>query len=144
MMPSENPFLFMDMPKTVPESEMEITFVRSSGPGGQKVNKTSSKAVVRWNVDRSSAFTDEEKARIRDVHQSRITKDGDLIVTCAEQRSQFQNRYVAIETLREMVAAALEEEKERVPTKPTKAAKKRRMDDKRMTALKKQARRGWE
>ena len=134
----------MDMPKTVPESEMEITFVRSSGPGGQNVNKTSSKAVVRWNVDRASAFTEREKDRIRGKIQHRLTGDNDIIVTCMQERSQLQNKLMAMKALRDMVAAALEEEKERVPTRPTRAAKAHRMDEKRKTAEKKQSRRGWE
>jgi ribosome-associated protein len=139
----ENPFLSEPKP-TVPESEMGITFVRSSGPGGQKVNKTSSKAMVRWNVDRSASFSDEEKTRIHERLQHRLTNDGDLIVTCMQERSQLQNRIYAVRTLQELVSSALEEEKERKPTKPSKAAKRQRMDDKRKTAEKKQSRRGFD
>lgn len=142
MMPYENPFLPDNMPKTVPESEMEITFVRSSGPGGQRVNKAATKAQVRWNVDRSSAFSDAEKARIRERLQHRITGQGDLIVSCMQERSQVQNRAIAVQALRDMVAMALEEEKERVPTKPTRAAKERRIEEKKRTAEKKRERRG--
>lgn len=136
----ENPFVD-DLKPTVPESEMEITFVRSSGPGGQKVNKTSSKAAVRWNVDRSASFSDEQKARIRDRLRNRITKDGDLIVTRMQERSQLQNKLAAIRMLQDAVTMALEEVTERKPTAPSKAAKNQRMDDKRRTAEKKQARR---
>jgi ribosome-associated protein len=138
----ENPFA-RDPDPTVPEDEMDITFVRSSGPGGQKVNKTSSKAMVRWNVDASSAFSDAQKARIREKLGYRITNDGDLIVTCMQERSQFQNKLFAIQTLRDIVAAALEVEKERKPTKPTKGARERRIEDKKRTGSRKRDRRDW-
>ncbi|MFH1077970.1 MAG: alternative ribosome rescue aminoacyl-tRNA hydrolase ArfB [Patescibacteria group bacterium] len=134
-----------DTPPAVPENEMEITFVRSSGPGGQKVNKTSSKAVIRWNIDASSAYSDEEKARIRERLAHRITKEGDLIVTRMQERSQLQNKLDAIQTLRDVVSEALKEEKERVGTKPTRAAKMRRLDEKKQNARKKVERKGgWE
>ncbi len=124
----------------VPEKEMEITFVRSSGPGGQNVNKTSTKAVVRWNVNGSAAFSDEEKTRINEQLGARLTKEGDLIVTCMKTRSQLQNRDMAVQTLRNLVARALEPEKERRPTKPTRASKERRLGAKERQAGKKRER----
>lgn len=127
----------------VPEKEMEITFARSSGPGGQNVNKTSTKAVVRWNVNGSAAFPDEDRARIIERLGHRLTKEDDLIVTCMKTRSQLQNRDLAIQILRDMVARALEPEKERKPTKPTRASKERRLEDKKRRARQKQDRK-WE
>ncbi|MCI0479791.1 aminoacyl-tRNA hydrolase, partial [Candidatus Uhrbacteria bacterium] len=139
-MSPENPFRGKEPSPPVPEGEMDVTFVRSSGPGGQKVNKTSSKAVVRWNVDASPSFSDEEKARIRE--RCVVTKEGDIIVASSEERSQLQNRIDAVAKLQRIVSAALEEEKERVATTPTRGSKERRISEKKRRGKTKEGRRG--
>jgi ribosome-associated protein len=125
----------------VPESEIELRFDRSSGPGGQNVNKVSSKASGKWNVGSSPAFSEEEKVLIR-KHAGNRLKSGDEIHFYSQQeRSQLQNKNIVLEMYQELVRDALTPEKERIPTKPKKSAKARRMDDKRHHGEKKEGRR---
>lgn len=124
----------------VPEAEISERFSRSGGKGGQNVNKLSTKAEVRWNVDESRAFSDEEKEKIKRVLGNRINKEGELIIASQEERSQLQNRERAIERLNNLVAAALTPEKERIPTRPTRASRERRLEEKKRQAVKKRQR----
>jgi ribosome-associated protein len=126
--------------KFVPDEEISEKFSRSGGRGGQNVNKLSTKAEVRWNVDASMVFTPEEKEKIKDILGKRINKEGELIVVSQEERSQMQNRERAIERLNKLVEAALIPEKERKPTKPTKASKERRLEEKKRIGEKKKQR----
>lgn len=114
----------------VPISEISEHFSRSSGKGGQNVNKLSTKAEVRWNIDTSEKFTPEEKEKIKLVLANKINKKGDLFVVSQEERSQLQNRERAIERLNNLIESALAPEKERVPTKPTISSKERRLEEK--------------
>ncbi len=132
-----------DSPRRVPESEIHIEFARSSGPGGQKVNKTSSKAVLRWNVDASSAFTPEEKEIIKTRLANRINKAGELYLDSDTQRSQFQNRTNVEELLERLITEVLTPQAARIATRPTRGAKERRLEDKKRQGQKKQNRR-WE
>lgn len=127
---------------TIPESELSITFARSGGPGGQKVNKTNSKAVLKWNVGASAAFNDEQKALIRTKLVNRINTEGEVVIHNSEERSQGQNREGAIRTLNELVARALQVDAERVATRPSRGSKERRMDEKTKEGRKKQGRGG--
>jgi|SRR3989344_2603905 len=124
----------------VPESEISERFSRSGGKGGQNVNKLSTKAEVRWDIGSSQAFTDEEKERIKQVLRNRINKEGELIIVSQEERSQLQNRRLAIERLNELVSSALTLEKERISTKPTHASKERRLEEKKRQGEKKASR----
>ena len=121
----------------VPEAEISERFSRSGGKGGQNVNKLSTKAEARWNVDASQEFTPGEKEKIRQFLKNDINEEGDLIVTSREERSQSQNRKRAFEKLNNKVAAALTPEKERIPTKPTRASKERRLEEKKKMGEKK-------
>ncbi len=136
-----------DDPPGVPESELEIDFVRSSGPGGQNVNKTSTKAQLRWNVGRSAAFTEEQKAAIRAAAGNRLTENDEILVAAEAERSQSQNRDAAVARLRDLVAGALSPKKERVATEPSRADRQRRLEEKKHQSFKKQNRRppkgGW-
>lgn len=125
---------------TIPESELGITFARSGGPGGQNVNKTNSKAVLKWKFDTSSAFNDEQKALIRAKLVNRINMEGEVVIHNSEERSQGQNREGAIRTLNELVAQALQVDAKRVKTRPTKGAKMRRLDEKTREGRKKEER----
>ena len=122
---------------TVPENEMTIDFVRSSGPGGQKVNKTSSKAQLRWNVNTSQAFTDEQKATICAFAGNRLNKEGEIVLATDNQRSQFQNRDAVIARLQALVVEALTPKKERKETRVSKSQKERRLEEKNRTSGKK-------
>ncbi len=121
----------------VPESEISEQSSRSSGKGGQNVNKRSTKSEARWNVDSSAKFSDEEKERIKLALGNKITKEGDLIVVSQEERSWSQNKERAIERLNDLVEWALQTEKDRIPTKPNKASKERRLKEKNIQSEKK-------
>jgi ribosome-associated protein len=125
----------------VPLSEIRITFVRSQGPGGQNVNKTSSKAQLRWHVWESKAFSTEEKNLIVKALAPYLTWRGEVIISSEQTRSQSQNKALAIRRLQTLVAKAVIPAKARVATKPTKASKLRRLESKIKHAKKKKGRR---
>ena len=115
---------------TIPEHELEITASRSGGAGGQHVNKTDTKITIRWNIKNSSALTDEQKERICNKLQSRITEDGDIIIYNSESRSQQQNKKNALNNLAAIIRNALHVEKKRIATKVSKALKEARLKSK--------------
>ena len=114
----------------IPENEFTITFARSSGAGGQNVNKTSTKVIIHWPVGKSAVLSDAEKARVREKLVNRINNEDELVIMSEEERSQPQNRELAIARLRELVAQALHVPKKRRPTRPTKGSKLRRIESK--------------
>jgi ribosome-associated protein len=125
---------------TIPERELEWTAVRASGPGGQNVNKVSSKVELRFDFETSSAFGASVKARLRALAQHRLDGDGRILIVSQVTRNQPQNLEDARQRLAELIARALVAPKLRRPTKPSRAAKRRRVDDKRVNSQKKQAR----
>lgn len=127
---------------TIPAGELEIAFARSGGPGGQNVNKVSSKVDLRWNPTTSMALTHDDRALLVDKLRNRLTTDGTLIVTSTLTRDQIQNRADAMSKLALIVRAALDRPKPRKPTKPSRGAKRRRVADKRHNAEIKRNRRG--
>jgi ribosome-associated protein len=122
--------LFIKNGIIIPDSELEITTSRAGGPGGQHVNKTDSRITVRWNIKASVALTDEQKERILERLQSRVTDDGDLIVHNSESRSQGQNKKNALINLAAVVRNALHVAKKRIATKIPKALKEARLKTK--------------
>ncbi|HTK05064.1 MAG TPA: alternative ribosome rescue aminoacyl-tRNA hydrolase ArfB [Candidatus Eisenbacteria bacterium] len=129
------------VPSLVPEHEIDMAFVRSSGPGGQNVNKTSTKAQLRWNVGASQAFTDDQKSAIRAFAGGRLTDADEIVLASDAERSQPQNKAEVIRRLQQLVAAALAPKKARKPTKVSKSQKRRRLHDKRAVSEKKSSRR---
>jgi len=127
---------------TIPGSELTIGFARSGGPGGQNVNKVSSKVDLRWNLGTSTALSEEDRAWLLQKLRGKLTTDGTLIVTSTLTRDQAKNRDDATSKLRLIVAAALDRPKPRRATKPSKGAKRRRVADKRHNAEIKKNRRG--
>ena len=111
--------------------------MRSSGPGGQHVNKVSSKVELSFPIQSSLGLTDVEKERIMLKLKSRLTKEGLLILQCDETRSQHKNRALAVKRLVELLKKASEVPKKRKPTKPSKSSVEKRLKSKKMDAAKK-------
>ena len=120
----------------------EITFktARSGGSGGQNVNKVETMAEALWPVAESRFFTDEEKVLIQEKLKTKINKEGYLHVKSSETRSQLENKLIAQTKLQELVARSLIIPKKRKATKPSKAAKEKRLDSKKKESLKKEMR----
>ena len=118
--------------------ELEFSTSRSSGPGGQNVNKVSTKVIVRWNVLHSTLITDEQKVLLLNKLSSQLTREGELIINSQESRSQLQNKELALEKLDALLRKALTKPKARKATRPTKSSKVKRVDNKKRHAEKKQ------
>jgi ribosome-associated protein len=114
----------------IPESEIEITASRSGGPGGQNVNKTSTRITVRWNIKNSTALSIEEKERVMQKLSSKISGEGDLIINNSASRSQDQNKKNALENLAAEIAKALIIPKKRTKTRISKSSKEARLHTK--------------
>jgi ribosome-associated protein len=119
---------------TIPAGELSMAFARSGGPGGQNVNKVSSKVELRWNPVTSAALTHDDRALLLERLRSRLTTDGTLIVTSTLTRDQLKNRDDAQSKLVLIVRSALHRDKPRRETKPTRSSKRRRVADKRHRA----------
>lgn len=113
----------------IPDEEIELHAIRSQGAGGQNVNKVSSAIHLRFDI-RASSLPEAVKERLLSMKDQRITKDGCVVIKAQTHRTQEKNRDAALERLRELVHAASRVPKKRVPTKPTKASKQRRLDTK--------------
>ena len=118
-------------------SETSWKAVRSSGPGGQHVNKTASKVVVQFDVASSSGLSEEEKQLLLRKLSSRLTTDGVLILEDSSTRSQHKNKEIVFERLREVIQEGLKKPKPRKKTKATKASKLKRLREKKIQAEKK-------
>jgi ribosome-associated protein len=125
----------------ISDDELEWSFARSGGPGGQNVNKVASKAVLRWDLAGSSSLPEEAKARLRALQRRRITTEGVLVLSGQRFRDQERNREDCLEKLRALILEALTVPKTRRPTKPSRGAKRRRLADKRRRAETKAGRR---
>jgi ribosome-associated protein len=112
----------------IPDSDLEVAFTRSSGPGGQNVNKVASAVQLRFALARNTTLRADVKARLRALAGHRLTDSGELLIVARESRSQEQNRRLAEERLAELVRRALVAPKKRHATKPTRASRERRLD----------------
>lgn len=124
----------------VPERELTVRAVRSSGPGGQNVNRVSTKVELCFDLPGSTALDAPVKARLRRLAENRLDAEGHVLITSQATRSQAQNLADARAKLAALIRAALVVPKRRRATKPTRASKERRLDQKRKQSAKKQAR----
>ena len=114
----------------IDESELEERFVRSSGPGGQNVNKVSTAVELRFNLAANTSIPDHARAKLKRLAGRRLTLDGVIIIQADRFRSQEQNRSDARERLNDLIAEALIVQKKRIKTKPSRSVKERRVDAK--------------
>lgn len=112
---------------TIPGEELVVATSRSGGPGGQHVNTTDSRVTLRWNVRASSALHEEDRARLLEKLAARLTREGEVMVSVSDDRSQLVNRGLARERLAAGVAAALVIPRVRRPTRPSRGSKERRI-----------------
>jgi ribosome-associated protein len=124
----------------IPEDQLRWSYARSSGPGGQNVNKVNSKATLRWQPP-ADFLPPAVWARFRKLADRYITAEGEVIITSDEYRDQLRNVHRSQDKLRVLLLTALVPPKRRIATKPTKSSRRRRLDDKRRESDKKQARR---
>ncbi len=125
----------------IPPAEIALSFVRAGGPGGQNVNKVASKAVLRFDVGRSPSLSDSDRTRALARLASRLTNDGELILTSAAHRDQARNREAVLERLATVLRAALKPTRRRRRTRPSAGAVERRLATKRARGERKRERR---
>jgi ribosome-associated protein len=130
----------------IPDEELEWKFIRSSGPGGQNVNKVASAVQLRFLLPQNTSIPAAVRSRLQRLAGQRLVDDGSILLSARNERSQEQNRRAALERLADLVRAALIEPKIRKKTRPTRASKERRIDTKKRRAGTKRQRsgRGWD
>ena len=130
----------------IPDEEFEWKFIRSSGPGGQNVNKVASAVQLRFLLPNNTSMPVAARNRLRRLAGQKLIDDGTILISARSERSQEQNRRDALERLAELIRAAMIEPKIRKKTRPTRASKERRIDSKKRRGTTKQGRgtRTWE
>ena len=125
----------------IPESDVTLSFVRASGPGGQNVNKVASAVQLRFDLAGTAILSERVKRRLRALAGRRLTDDGNILIIARNHRTQEQNRREAYERLQDLINRALPEPKIRKATKPTRASQERRLGSKVRTQQNKRLRR---
>ncbi len=124
-------------------SEFIIKATRSSGKGGQNVNKVATKVELSFNLPASILLTDKEKILLTEKWSNRLTQEGTIRIVCQEDRSQLKNKEIAIEKFYTLLKKSLLKPKKRIATKPGKAVKEERLKEKKLLAEKKETRKGF-
>lgn len=127
---------------TIPDEDLRFSFSRSSGPGGQNVNKVNSKATLHFAFRSSTSLSPGVRERFIQKFGSRVTNEGEVVITSQESRDQPKNIESCLEKLRQMILEVLHPPKKRRPTKPSKGSKRRRVEAKKRRSAVKEGRRG--
>jgi ribosome-associated protein len=126
---------------SIDENELSFTFARSSGPGGQNVNKVETAVQLRFDVAHSPSLPPDVKARLRRLAGSRMTDDGELVITAQQYRSQHRNRSEALDRLCDLIRRASQKPRRRKATRPSKSAREKRITSKKQRGQIKKMRR---
>lgn len=129
---------------SIPRSEIETKATRSSGAGGQHVNKTASRIEITWNIRASRSLTDEQRERLLAKLASRLSEEGEIRIVASDTRSQLRNREHAEKKLADLMARSLTVKKKRKPTRRPRAANEARLTEKKKHSEKKRERRAAE
>lgn len=133
--------LVVDERITVPLTELRFTFTRSRGPGGQNVNKVSTRVVLHWGVTDTPSLPPDVRERFLERYRRRITRDGDVLVTSQRFRDRGRNVADCLAKLRTMILSVAEPPKKRRATKPSRASREKRLEEKKVRAARKRTRR---
>lgn len=125
---------------TIPSEELQASFARSGGPGGQNVNKVNSKAILRWDLNQTQVLFPTTLQRLRALARNRITDEGELVLSCQVHREQSRNLEACREMLRSLLLEAMKPVIPRKPTRPSAGARRRRIEDKKQVGEKKKNR----
>jgi ribosome-associated protein len=133
--------LFVNESISIPETEFDFGFSRSSGPGGQNVNKVNSRATLRWDATRSAALPEDVQQRFLTTYRRRLTREGILQISSQRYRDQGRNVTDCLSKLRELILAVFSAPQKRKATRPSRGAQQRRLAEKRTISERKQSRR---
>lgn len=125
---------------SIPLSEIDVSAVRAQGPGGQNVNKVSTAVQIRLDINACSTLSDDQKARVLQSSDRRLSRSGIVVIKSQRFRSQEKNRADALQKLARFMRKALEVSKPRKPTRPTRASREKRLEDKARRGRLKQSR----
>jgi ribosome-associated protein len=139
--PGDDAGVWISRTQRIPEHEIEVQRAHAGGPGGQHVNKTATKIVLRYRPASSSALTAEQRERVLIALERRLTVDGDVVIHSSEHRSAERNLEAARARLAALLRQALERPKSRRPTRPTRGSRARRLETKRRRGERKRERR---